>query len=890
VGRLTTARRENGSSHAGDLCAVEAIDREGLVVTREGALVRFLRAAPKNPLVMSPVEREQVGHAFGQLAGRLQAGQSIQFYVEALPIRLEALLERSQEEAERTIRALASDGDRAGALRRLHAALRESLERHADEQAAVDVAYYVVVPYLPDQSNRLHWRTLLPGGRRRLGSVPLERSLASHRRVARESLHLTDSIRADLEALDLSTHLMSGPEVLDLLWRRFNPTTADRTPDRRPGAREDRLEVVGELDAVADARAAAGAAQALRELVAASGIDWPDQRHLRVDRDLEQALYVATLPDATEFGWLLDAMQVPRPFTLSVHVHALDRLRERSRFKARHRRLFGVNRGAELRGRTPDYEMLAQEEELAELLRELSGHERAAAFEVAIYQSIRERGPDPDPVQLAEAVEQASREIIAASDARVNLGQLRQLELWQSTLPLGRDVARLTRKYVTRHVGDTVPLVGTACGSPSGIPFAFTDPGREVALINPFDPAHDNGTLLVNARSGGGKTFLVNVLLSRFLAHGMQAFVLDRAGHYEFLCRLIPGARHLTIGASTDEHAVNPWDVQDPTSPPIEKIAYLVALHALLVGDHRAGDDSYGLDALERNLLEVAIRAVYARAARERLVPRERLLCDDLRRRAEQEAQAGAEEVASVLRTLAERIASFVDDGSYAYLLDRETTVPADAPLVAFDTRKVPRELSAAVLFVLAEHVTARIERRGAARLRESGEDLFAGRSMLVIDEAWKLVERRATGEWVNDIARRSRHLGLFLIAISQQLSDFAGPYGKALLRNSTQQLFLRQSPDELAYIKEAVRLSDAEIAAISRLKTVKRSYSQAYWINGTRGRGTIALRVGPTEYGLATSDPVGDLPRRTQALEAEGGDAWRALQRLAEQGWEAKA
>jgi TraG P-loop domain len=890
VGRVSRNPERSPFREAGDLCPVEAIDREGLLVTSEGALVRFLRAAPKNPLVMSPVEREQVGQAFGQLVGRLAPGQSLQFYVEAAPVRLESLLARSQHEAERALRSLASNGDgRAEALRRLHAGLRESLERHADEQAAVDVAYYVVVPYLPDQSKSLDWRALLRGGRRRLGRAPLERLLASHRRVARESLHLTDSVRADLEALDLSTHLLSGAEVLDLLWRRFNPTTADRTPDRRPGAREERLEVVGELDAVTDARAAARAAHALRELVAGSGIDWPDQRHLRVDRDLEQALYVATLPDGTEFGWLLDAMQVQRPFALSVHVHALDRLRERSRFKARHRRLFGVNRGAELRGRTPDYEMLAQEEELGELLKELSGQERAAAFEVSIYQSIRERGPDPDPVQLAEAVEQASREIIAASDARVNLGQLRQLELWQSTLPLGRDLAGLTRKYVTRHVGDTVPLVGTACGSPTGIPFAFTDPGREVALINPFDPAHDNGTLLVNARSGGGKTFLVNVLLSRCLAHGMQAFVLDRAGHYEFLSQLIPGARHLTIGASTDQHAVNPWDVEDPASPPIEKVAYLVALHALLVGDHRAGEDSYGLDALERNLLEVAIRAVYARAARERLVPREGLLCEELRRRADREAGAGAEEVASVLRTLAERLASFVGEGSYAYLLDRETTVPDGAPLVAFDTRKVPRELSAAVLFVLAEHVTTRIERRGAERMRETDAGLFAGRSMLVIDEAWKLVERRATGEWVNDIARRSRHLGLFLIAISQQLSDFAGPYGKALLRNSTQQLFLRQSPDELAYIKEAVRLTDAEVAAIARLKTVKRAYSQAYWINGTRGRGTIALRVGPTEYGLATSDPVDDLPRRTRALEAEDGDAWRALERLADQGWEAK-
>jgi hypothetical protein len=887
VGRLTRREHAARSASAGDLCAVEGLDREGLVVTSDGALVRCLRAAPKNPLVMSSAEREHIGNAFGQLASKLAGGQSLQFYVEATPVRLDTLLAHSEADAQRGLRAVAAGLDRAAALRRLHAALCESLERHADEQAAVDVAYYFVVPYLPDQRPSVDWQRLLRGDRHRMPSASLERSLASHRRVARESLHLTDSIRADLEALDLSTHLLSGPEVLDLLWRRFNPTTADRAVERRPGARETRLEVLGQLDATADARDAAGAAHALRELVAASGIDWPDQRHLRVDRDLEQVLYVASLPDATEFGWLLDAMHIARPFTLSVHVHALDRLRERARFKARHRRLFGINRGADARGRTPDYEMLAQEEELSELLTELSGHERAAAFEVSIYQSIRERGPNPDPVQLAEAIEHASREITAASDARVNLGQLRQLELWQSTLPLGRDVARLTRKYVTRHVGDTVPLVGTRCGSPTGMPFAFTDPGREVALINPFDPAHDNGTLLVNARSGGGKTFLVNILLARFLAHGMQAFVLDRAGHYAFLCALVPGARHLTIGASRDEHAVNPWDVEDPGTPPLEKVAYLVALHALLVGDHRADEDAYGLDALERNLLEVAIRAVYVRASHERIVPRERLLYEELRRRAEREAEAGSEEVASVLRTLAERLASFVDDGTYAYLVDRETTVPDDAPLVAFDTRNTPRELSAAVLFVLAEHVTARIERRGAARLHERSGGMFGGRSMLVVDEAWKLVERRATGEWVNEIARRSRHLGLFLIAISQQLSDFAGPYGRALLRNSTQQLFLRQAPDELAYIKDAIRLSDAEIATIARLKTVKRAFSQAYWINGTRGRGTIALRVGPTEYGLATSDPIGDLPRRAQMLEAEEGDAWRALERLATEGWE---
>ena len=101
---------------AGDLCPVEALDREGLAVTSEGALVRVLRAAPKNPLVMSTPEREQVGHALGQLAGRLPAGQSLQFYVEATPVRLDALLERSETDAHQAIQAQGCDGDRAGGV------------------------------------------------------------------------------------------------------------------------------------------------------------------------------------------------------------------------------------------------------------------------------------------------------------------------------------------------------------------------------------------------------------------------------------------------------------------------------------------------------------------------------------------------------------------------------------------------------------------------------------------------------------------------------------------------------------------------------------------------------------------------------------------------------
>jgi hypothetical protein len=869
---------------AGELLAVEALSRDGVLVTSEGALVRYLRVSAKNPLVMDDDERDNVGATLGRLAGQLQPGQSVQFYVEARPVELGLMLDRTTAESERAVAAAYEDGlpDRGEALRRLQAACHESLELHSNEQAAVDVAYYVVIPYVPDQGLANDWRKLMSPRKGKLPQAPLVREAESHRRAMRESLFQADAIRMDLESLDLSTHMLSGPEVLDLLWRRFNPTTADRMSALRPGVPDARLEVLGELDHERDAAEAAAAARELRELLANSAHEAPDQRYLRVDRDLEQVLFVVSPPESTYVGWLLDAMQVQYPYCLSVHVHALDRLRERNRHRARHRRLFGVNRGSEMRGRVVDFEMLAQEDEARQLVDELSGQYRAGVYEVSIYQAIRQPGPQADPRYLAEAVEFAAREITASSDARVNQGQLRQPVLWQSTLPLGRDVARRTRKYVTRNVGDTVPLVGTHSGSPTGVPFAFTDPGRELILIDPFDPTHDNGTLLINARSGGGKTFAVNILLSRFIAQGMSAFVIDRAGHYEFLTKLIPGAQQLLIGSSREQHTVNPWDTADPASPPIEKIDFLIGLHALLVGDHRSGEDTYGISALERNLLEVAIRAVYAKASAAGLAPRESMLREELRQRAVEEAEAGAGEIAGQLRTLAERLSSFCGDGSHAFLLDRETTVPEDAPLLVFDTRMVPSELSGAVLFAIAEHVSTRLETRQRELRREAdGGGRYLGRSMLVIDEAWKLVGRRATGEWVNDLARRARHLGLFLVAISQQLSDFAGEYGRALIRNSTMQLFLRQSPDELRYVQDALRLSPEEIHAIGRLKTVKRSYSQAYWINGTRGRGTIALRVGPTEYWASTSDPIVDAPQREAALREVGDDPWLALEHL---------
>src|SRR5213078_2722193 len=95
---------------AGELLAIEALSRDGVLVTSEGALVRYLRVSAKNPLVMADEERRAVGEGFGRLAARVQSGRSLQFYVEARPVHLEVLLAATDAEHERAV-AAAGDPD-----------------------------------------------------------------------------------------------------------------------------------------------------------------------------------------------------------------------------------------------------------------------------------------------------------------------------------------------------------------------------------------------------------------------------------------------------------------------------------------------------------------------------------------------------------------------------------------------------------------------------------------------------------------------------------------------------------------------------------------------------------------------------------------------------------
>jgi hypothetical protein len=853
-------RKPRARSQLGSLLPIAAVTDDGLVILTDGRLLRAVRLNALAPLRMSSDEGEQISRSLADLATLLPDKQALQLITHADPFDPAPILADLRGGAVATHQALAGDGEprRGETLERLSIITAEGLLEHAQRLSAMQLEHHLIIPWTP---SRMFSR----------GHVSQERLANDIEDHASHVQHLL----SHLHALDLEPTPLDGEELLTSLYRQVNPA-------RQPPTSWDGL-IGGLHHDPHDARASSAA---LRDALAQSHVDNSNPTHLLVDGIPVQTRVLSNVPTNTHVGWLMTLMQSPYPFTLSVRWEAGRRIAERQKAKSRYRQHWGVGRGREMRGKVPDPEAIQREHEAGQLTAELSTTAGAGIYQVSIHLTVR--NPNGSVAQLIRHTREIERELLANTDARLHLQPGGQLRAWQSTWPLGRDTLGIRRRYATTNVADTTPHVAARCGSPTGIFLGWARPGRTLERLDPFDPVHDNHLLIVAARSGRGKTMAVNLILSQILAQGAHGGVIDRAGHYQTLANLVPGSISVELGTTPRSHAgqrvdpwdetlaaedrpaaINPWDVDDPRDIGPEKIDFLLALHSFFLGRIQE-DGTHDLDPRDHSQLSLAIRDVYRLCAAThgtagQMTPREQILQDVLQTRAETARVDGNFELANHLSSLYEGLHDYVSDGAGAYLADWPTTVPDDSPMVIFDTRHVGELRAGAVMFTIVEHLERRAKRMQAHTAHRGP---WGGRSFLVIDEGWKMLESRSSGKWINEQARRSRHNRLFMVAITQMLSDFLkNPEGAALVSQSSMQLFLGQYKEQAKVIGEALGLTDVETRTIEGLETLKGQYAEAFLCNGRRGRGLIEIRAGRAQHWITTSEPDHDQPIRSGVL-----------------------
>ena len=83
---------------------------------------------------------------------------------------------------------------------------------------------------------------------------------------------------------------------------------------------------------------------------------------------------------------------------------------------------------------------------------------------------------------------------------------------------------------------------------------------------------------------------------------------------------------------------------------------------------------------------------------------------------------------------------------------------------------------------------------------------------LLIIDEAWSLLQYAEGGAFLAGMARRARKYYLGLVTITQDVADFLGSeHGRTVLGNAAMKLLLKQDGATIGPVAEAFRLSPEE-------------------------------------------------------------------------------
>jgi type IV secretory pathway VirB4 component len=147
---------------------------------------------------------------------------------------------------------------------------------------------------------------------------------------------------------------------------------------------------------------------------------------------------------------------------------------------------------------------------------------------------------------------------------------------------------------------------------------------------------------------------------------------------------------------------------------------------------------------------------------------------------------------------LADRLARYVD-GSLGRVFASRTSISLDRAFVVFGVRDLEPELRPLGIYLIADYLWREVRRRRAPR-------------MLLIDEAWQLVQHAEGARFLAAMARQARKYYLGLTTVTQDVEDFlATPEGHTVLANASAQLLLRQDASTIDVVARTFRLSGGE-------------------------------------------------------------------------------
>jgi hypothetical protein len=548
-----------------------------------------------------------------------------------------------------------------------------------------------------------------------------------------------------------------------------------------------------------------------------------DPKGLVVGREHVRILQVDRYPATLPYGWLMSFLTAQARLDVVLHLHPLPQDKARALVSHEITRLQVELLGKRQRGTVDtsdlEHQVDAFEEARAALVR---GDERL--FMTGVYLACRADTPD-ELEALTAKVQGGLRGVMVAAKPPL----FRPLPAYRTIMPFGRDFLRDDYPLPSSSLATMFPFVSAVLAQEGGILYGVNELNGTPVIFDRF--SLENYNTCIFGTSGSGKSYLakLEILRYRMLDPDLRVFIIDPLREFADTTVALDGTV-LSIGRDGDTH-INPlWVGRDNAERARHALEFLDVLLQWSPEEKE-----------ERALLDATLSRMYR--SRE-----EEFTLQDLLVELEKESSLQSDHLRLVLQPYVSGSCEF---------LNRPTDVDLSASVVCFDIRDLDPDLFAPVMTLVLSSLFS-----------ECSRDV--GKKLIVVDEAWHLMDRPGSAQALANLTRHSRHYHTGMTLISQTASDFLeSEKGRVVLANSSMVTLVRHRAVTES-MREHWSLTPAEVNFVRYARTGKDSgYSTALLLAGTL-RTPLRILASPGEHELITTDP-GDLADRDG--DAEAGD-----------------
>ncbi len=658
----------------------------------------------------------------------------------------------------------------------------------------------------------------------------IERTCQEHRDLLAEFESLLQGVETALQAAELGARRLSDDELFLEAKRALNPLRPDQLPYRREGHLEYR---------------------SAREQIADVSILDETDSYLNVDGILYTFVSLKELPDATFPGTLRELTALDFPVIVNAQLTIPDQAKVLKAYKSRLRKMQAAQRDSH-GGLKVNVEAQVAEGQLFKVQQDIiSSSVKTARLSLVIGARTSQPAVTVSELEQAERTIENRRQQLLYAIARMNGAKavaetLAKRRLFFSSLPAMGEADKRDQDLLTTNAADLLPVEMPWQGTPRSPLFLLETPYRQLIPFSLFDPSLSDANMLVMAKSGGGKTFMVQQFLLMAARDNPLISIIERGDSYHPLVELM-GGRMVTMSLDTDQ-TINPWDLAEgQPEPSKDQVAFLKNLTRHMLGES-GGQDTELLD----NLITEAILRTYKRAAirPSNPIPTFSDFRDELAQWRDEEKN---QRVMDEAQLAAIKLRSWTGEkGVYSKLFDRPTTISLDNPWLFFNVEQLsddPR-LETAMSLLIAR-ATAQRASGGAGR-----------RSITVLDECWFLLDSPVLAPEVVQLFRTARKRNASVWGISQTAEDFVGTesnprvHGAGIVKNSSTKI-IGQQPGDMSALRDHLHLNETALNEIKHFSApVKGKSADALLVIGEKAETTHTIRMSPTpvDYWIMTT------------------------------------